>query len=50
MAVMQNFDASVYDPAVIRAHAEQFDTALFTQKITAYVEKSANARVQRHEI
>ncbi len=40
MAVMQSFDASAYDPRVIRAHAERFDTAVFTQQITEYVDQA----------
>lgn len=38
--VMQNFDGDAYDSAVIRAHAEQFDTSVFNQQITAYVEQA----------
>ncbi len=40
MAVMQNFDTSAYDPRVIRAHAERFDTAVFTEQITGYVSRA----------
>ena len=40
MAVMQNFDASAYDAHAIRAHAEKFDTAVFTQQITDYVSRA----------
>ena len=40
MAVMQNFDASAYDSRIIRAHAERFDTAVFTQQITDYVDRA----------
>jgi glycosyltransferase involved in cell wall biosynthesis len=47
MAAMQSFDASAYDPAVIRAHAEKFDTALFKQQITDYIDKRLNAKAQR---
>ncbi|HVU11041.1 MAG TPA: glycosyltransferase [Phototrophicaceae bacterium] len=47
MAVMQTFDASAYDPRVIRAHAEQFDTALFTQQITAYVDQAWGQKAGR---
>ncbi|MEO8392793.1 MAG: glycosyltransferase [Chloroflexota bacterium] len=43
MTVMQNFDASAYDPHVIRAHAERFDTAVFTQQITDYVSRAWDA-------
>jgi glycosyltransferase involved in cell wall biosynthesis len=47
MAAMQSFDASDYDPAVIRAHAETFDTTVFRQQLTEYVEQSVNAKAQR---
>lgn len=40
MAVMRDFDARRYDPAAIRAHAEKFDTALFRQQITQYVDRA----------
>lgn len=36
--LMAGFDAAAYDPATIRAHALQFDTAIFNQQITAFVE------------
>ncbi len=49
MAAMQSFDASAYDPAVIRAHAERFDTTVFTQQITQYVDQKLNAKAQRGE-
>lgn len=35
--VLQCFDPNAYDPSVIRQHAEQFDTAVFRQKIREYV-------------
>ncbi|MCC6801942.1 MAG: glycosyltransferase, partial [Anaerolineae bacterium] len=47
VAAMQSFDASAYDPAVIRAHAERFDIGLFQQQITAYVDEKLNAKAQR---
>ncbi len=40
MAAMQSFDASAYNTAVIRAHAEQFDTSVFTHEISTYVEQA----------
>jgi glycosyltransferase involved in cell wall biosynthesis len=42
-AVMQNFDASAYDPAAIRAHALQFDTEVFNRQITSYVDTAWDA-------
>jgi hypothetical protein len=47
MAAMQSFGASAYDPAVIRIHAERFDTAVFKQQITDYIDKRLNARSQQ---
>lgn len=38
--VMAGFDASRYNPARMRAHAMQFDTQVFNQQITAYVEQA----------
>lgn len=40
ISIMQNFDANRYDPAEIRRHALQFDTKVFNQQITAYVEQA----------
>ncbi len=40
MAVMRDFDDTRYDPAAIRAHAEQFDTELFNQQIGEYIERA----------
>lgn len=39
-AIMQNFDANAYDPAVIRHHALQFDTSVFNQQISAFVDQA----------
>ena len=47
MAVLQQFDATVYDPAAVRAHAARFDTALFKQQISGYIEQKLNAKAQR---
>jgi glycosyltransferase involved in cell wall biosynthesis len=43
MGVMRDFDASAYDPAVIRAHAERFDTQVFNRQITSFVEQAWDA-------
>ncbi len=40
IAVLRDFDASRYDPAVIRAHALRFDSAVFEQAITTFVERA----------
>jgi glycosyltransferase involved in cell wall biosynthesis len=40
VTVMQSFDGSAYDPAAVRAHAEQFDTQVFDRQITGYVEQA----------
>ena len=42
-AVMENFNANRYDTAAIRAHAEKFDTEIFNQQLTAYVEQAWDA-------
>ena len=34
---LQRFDADLYDPLVIRRHAEQFDVAVFRQKMADYI-------------
>ncbi|NDJ63292.1 MAG: glycosyltransferase family 4 protein [Chloroflexi bacterium] len=39
-AALDDFDPAAYDPAVIRAHALQFDTAVFQRQIRAYVERA----------
>jgi glycosyltransferase involved in cell wall biosynthesis len=36
--VMQRFDTNTYNPATIGAHAQQFDTSVFNQQITSFVE------------
>lgn len=50
-AVMANFDANAYDPAVMRAHALKFDTQVFNQQMAEYVEQAwedfSTARTQR---
>lgn len=40
MDALTRFDASDYDPATIRQHALQFDSEIFEQKITAYVQQA----------
>lgn len=42
-AVMRDFDASRYDSRAIRAHAERFDSRVFQQQITSYVEQAWDA-------
>ena len=34
---LQRFDAGAYDPATMRAHARKFDTAVFRQRMTAFI-------------
>lgn len=41
--VMQNFDANAYDSEQIRAHALQFDTTVFNQQLTHYIESAWEA-------
>lgn len=42
-AVMENFDASAYDPDVLRQHARKFDVTIFNVQITSYVEQAHQA-------
>lgn len=46
-AVLANFDPSRYHPARLRAHAERFDTRVFNQQMTAYVEQAWNAHQEK---
>ena len=39
-SVWRRFDADAYDPETIRRHALRFDTAVFRQRISAYVEQA----------
>lgn len=39
-AVLRDFDAAQYDPERVRAHALRFDSAVFAEQITAYVERA----------
>jgi glycosyltransferase involved in cell wall biosynthesis len=41
---LQTFDAAQYDPAVMRAHALQFDSEVFRRSITGFVEDAYRAR------
>ena len=36
---VRNFDDTRYDPAIIREHAERFDTAVFKQRLRQFIEK-----------
>lgn len=40
---VEAFDAAEVDPAIIRAHAEQFDTTIFQKKLTEFVEQKVEA-------
>ncbi|GIL08754.1 MAG: glycosyl transferase [Chloroflexota bacterium] len=40
MAVMAGFDAGRYRPARLRAHAERFDSGVFSAQITSFVEQA----------
>lgn len=46
-AVMQRFDPARYNPEVIRAHALKFDTAVFIQQVTDFVDKAWEAFRQK---
>lgn len=43
-AVMTGFEAGRYDPAALRRHALQFDTQVFNQQISEYVESAWAAK------
>ncbi len=47
MQALQSFDPTCYDPTVLRAHALQFDSAVFHQAIAAYVERAWDQRPPR---
>lgn len=40
MDALQNFDETAFDTATIRTHALQFDSRIFHQQITAFVERA----------
>lgn len=39
MTVMQNFDASRYDPQTIREHAQKFDVSVFKRELLGFIEQ-----------
>jgi glycosyltransferase involved in cell wall biosynthesis len=39
---VRSFDEARYDPAVIREHAERFDTAVFKQQLRQFIQEKAN--------
>ena len=39
---VRSFDEARYDPAVIREHAERFDTAVFKQQLRQFIEENMN--------
>lgn len=43
MHVMENFDATTYDPDVLRDHARKFDVRVFDAQITAFLEQAYSA-------
>lgn len=45
-AAMAQFEAGRYDAAALRRHALRFDTAIFRQQISAFVEQAWQAKVQ----
>jgi len=42
-AIMQNFDATRYNPTVIRDHALKFDTQIFIRQMDAFIEQAWSA-------
>ena len=47
--VMRDFDATAYDSKAIRVHAEQFDTKVFNQQISDFVEGAWEAFQHKRE-
>jgi glycosyltransferase involved in cell wall biosynthesis len=48
-AVMQSFDAARYDPMTIRNHALKFDTQIFKQQISTFVEQAWQAHQSQQQ-
>lgn len=48
-SVLLRFDAGAYDQETIRRHALKFDTAVFRQRISAYVEQAWQAHQARQK-
>lgn len=47
MAAMASFNARSYDVKTLRAHAERFDTQIFNQQISSFVEQAWDAFVHQ---
>lgn len=48
---VEKFDADGVSPSFIRAHAERFDTAVFRQKLNAFIEeKYEDHRIKREQV
>lgn len=45
--ILETFDHTRYDPAVLRAHAMQFDTSVFRDALTRYVERAWDAQHEK---
>jgi glycosyltransferase involved in cell wall biosynthesis len=43
MEAIQRFDPAAFDPAVLRAHAQQFDVQVFKSRLQAYVDAAWDA-------
>jgi hypothetical protein len=41
---VRRFDAGIFDPATIRAHAQQFDTNVFKSKLLAFIQDQMRDR------
>lgn len=46
MDAIQRFDPAAFDPAVLRAHAQQFDAQVFRDRLQAYIDAAWNAFVR----
>jgi glycosyltransferase involved in cell wall biosynthesis len=43
--VLQSFDEHGYNPATLRAHAMRYDSSVFKQAITRYIEQADKSRL-----
>ena len=48
-SVWLRFDADAYDPDIVRRNALRFDTAVFRERISAFVEQAWRAHQARHK-
>jgi glycosyltransferase involved in cell wall biosynthesis len=46
---LQRFDKCVFEPALIRKHAERFDEEIFKKKIDAYIKEKYQEFISNYE-